>query len=217
MPAMPATGSVGRSATPLAEDCSAELVELAVRGMHRGPVTPQLETLAEQGLAVIKGALAMPTPQGTELAGEMLRLPSGSAEERRVRALYEAFLPINRRLRDVCTTWQCRPDGSANDHSDAAYDAAVRDDLDDVHEAVAPVLRRLAPVLPRIGGYLTRLEAALERLDDGDHSWMASPMVDSYHTVWMHLHQELLLALGVSRAEDAELEERLVAETRDAG
>jgi hypothetical protein len=184
--------------------------------MRRGPATPQLEALAGQGLAVLKGPMAMPTPQGTELAGRMLRLPAGSAEEQRVRTLYEAFLPINRRLRDVCTAWQCRPDGSANDHSDAAYDATVRDDLDDVHEAITPVLRRLATPLPRTAGYPARLEEALERLDDGDNSWLASPMCDSYHTVWMHLHQELLLALGVSRAEDTELEERLVAE-RDAG
>ena len=34
--------------------------------------------------------------------------------------------------------------------------------------------------------------------------------MDSYHTVWMHLHQELILMLGLTRAEDEAREERLV-------
>lgn len=208
MSAVP-TADIGRSTTNLNEE-SAALVELVIRGMHRGPATAQLEALAGQGLAMLKGPLAMPTPAGTELAGRMLRLPAGSAQEQQVRALYETFLPANRRLRDVCTAWQCRPDGGPNDHSDPAYDTVVRDDLDDVHEAVAAVLRRLAAALPRTERYLERLEEALERLDDGDNSWLTAPLIDSYHTVWMQLHQELLLSLGISRAEDAELEERLI-------
>jgi hypothetical protein len=59
--------------------------------------------------------------------------------------------------------------------------------------------------------YRPRLTEALEKLDDGDDSWLASPLIDSYHTVWMHLHQELLLTIGMTRKEDEELEERLVS------
>lgn len=212
MPAAEAAPSI----PALDEHTERALVELVVRGMRRGEPTPEVRTLAEQGLALLKGPLAMPTPLGSQVAGNALRLRPGSDDEQRTRALYEAFLPINRRLRDVCTAWQCHPDGRANDHSDDAYDAGVRDELDDVHEAISPILRRLAATLPRTEDYLPRLTSALERLDDGDHSWLASPVIDSYHTVWMHLHQELLLALGVSRAEDEELEQRLVV-ARAAG
>ncbi|HEX6358762.1 hypothetical protein [Actinophytocola sp.] len=204
------------STITLGEGIEAALVDLVVRGMSRGDPSPEVRALAESGLALLKGPLAMPTPRGTQLAGDVLRLPPGSDVERQVRSLYEAFLPVNHRLRDVCTGWQCHPDGRPNDHSDDAYDAGVRDELDDVHDAVSPILRRLATALPRCAGYLPRLEDALDRLDDGDHSWLASPVIDSYHTVWMHLHQELLLALGVSRSEDADLEQRLVV-ARAAG
>ena len=79
-----------------------------------------------------------------------------------------------------------------------------------VHEAIQPVLRRLERLLADSGRYLTGLEEALDRFDDGDRQWLASPLCDSYHTVWMRLHQELLLVLGISRAEDEALEEQLV-------
>jgi hypothetical protein len=59
--------------------------------------------------------------------------------------------------------------------------------------------------------YRERLTLALANLDDGDNAWFASPLIDSYHTVWMHVHQELLLTIGMSRADDEALEERLVA------
>jgi hypothetical protein len=188
------------------------LVDLVVRGMHRGEPSAAQASLVELGLAVVKGPLLMPVGAAAATAGAVLRIPPGSPAEARVRALLEAFLPVNRRLRDVCTAWQCRPDGSPNDHADAAYDAEVRDRLEDVHEAVLPVLDRLATVVPGFGRYPQRLAAALDRLDDGEPAWLASPVLDSYHTVWMQLHQELLLCLGISREEDEALEARLVAD-----
>jgi len=188
------------------------LVDLVVRGMHRGEASAAQATLVELGLAVVKGPLLMPVGAAAATAGAALRLPPGSPDDARVRALLAAFLPVNRRLRDVCTAWQCRPDGSPNDHADAAYDAGVRDSLEDVHEAILPVLDRLAAVVPGFGRYPDRLAAALDRLDDGEPAWLASPVLDSYHTVWMQLHQELLLCLGVSREEDEALEARLVAD-----
>ncbi len=64
----------------------------------------------------------------------MTRLPAGGDEEKALRPLFEKFLPVNHALRELCTAWQLRPDGTPNDHTDAAYDATVRDRLDDVDE-----------------------------------------------------------------------------------
>jgi hypothetical protein len=187
------------------------LVELVVRGMARGQVTPEQQALADAGLLLVKGPIIMPTPAGTALVSEELRLPDDAPQRERVVATFHRFLPVNRQLRDLCTAWQVRPDGAVNDHSDEAYDAEVRDRLDDIDDAVAPLLKRFSEDLPRLGGYRARLTHALEQLDEGDDAWLASPLIDSYHTVWMHLHQELLLTIGMSRKEDEELEEQLVA------
>lgn len=187
------------------------LVSLVVRGMMRGAPDPATGDLVDRGWAMIKGPITMPTPQGTAAAGDLLRLPADSEARAELDKLFDAFLPVNRRLRDVCSAWQSRSDGTPNDHTDAAYDDAVRDRLDEVHSAIGPILRRLTAVAPRIGGYRARLQQALDKFDDGESSWLTSPLMDSYHTVWMQLHQELILTLGLTRAEDEAREERLVS------
>jgi len=186
------------------------LVELVILGMHRGAVSPEQQKLIDSGLAMAKGPLIMPTPAGTAAAQQALRLPAGGDAEKALRPLFEKFLPVNHELREICSAWQLRPDGSTNDHGDPAYDASVRDRLDDVDDSIGRILRRMADVQPRLGHYRADLSAALEKLDDGDHGALTSPLSRSYHTVWMHLHQELLLLLGISRAEDERLEAELV-------
>jgi len=186
------------------------LVELVILGMHRGAVSPEQQKLVDAGLAMAKGPLIMPTPEGSAAAQQLTRLPAGGDEEKAIRPLFEKFLPVNHELREICSAWQLRPDGSANDHGDAAYDASIRDRLDDVDDSIGRILRRMAEIQPRLGHYRTDLTAALEKLDDGDHGALTSPLSRSYHTVWMHLHQELLMLLGISREEDERLETELV-------
>ena len=187
------------------------LIAMVVRGMARGEASADQQALADQGLILLKGPIMMPTPAGTEIVSGLLRLPADAPERERLMDTFHKFLPVNRRLRDLCTAWQVRPDGSVNDHSDDGYDADIRDRLEDIDSAVGPLIKRFADDIPRVGGYRPRLTEALEKFDDGDDSWLASPIIDSYHTVWMHLHQELLLTIGMSRKEDEELEERLIS------
>jgi hypothetical protein len=186
------------------------LVDLVILGMHRGAVSPEQQKLIDAGLAMAKGPLIMPTPEGSAAAQQALRLPAGGDDEKALRPLLEKFLPVNHELREICSAWQLRPDGSANDHDDPGYDASVRDRLDDVDDSIGRILRRMADIQPRLGHYRADLTSALEKLDAGDQSALTSPLSRSYHTVWMHLHQELLMLLGISRAEDERLETELV-------
>jgi hypothetical protein len=34
----------------------------------------------------------------------------------------------------------------------------------------------------------------------GDKEWFTGPLVDSYHTVWFELHEDLMATLGLERA-----------------
>ena len=174
-------------AAPEPDPLQQALISLVIRGMARGAPDEATATLAEQGLAMVKGPITMPTPAGTAAAAALLRLEPGGPREQDLDKLFDGFLPINRRLRDVCSAWQTRPDGMPNDHSDGAYDDTVRDRLDEVHSAIGPVLRRMEAVEPRLAGDRPRLADALNKFDDGESAWLASPLMDSYHTVWMTL------------------------------
>jgi hypothetical protein len=43
------------------------------------------------------------------------------------------------------------------------------------------------------------LAHALERTRAGDADWFTKPTIDSYHTVWFELHENLLATLGIER------------------
>lgn len=117
---------------------------------------------------------------------------------------YEAFLPLNARLHAVCTRWQVRAgSGDAapvpNSHDDPDYDAAVVGELVELHESARPLLGELGRTLERFAGYGDRLALACERVLAGDPDWFTRPMIDSYHTVWFELHEDLLASLGRDR------------------
>ena len=137
--------------------------------------------------------------------GERRRLEPGSREEAVASRAYEMFGPLNRELLRICTDWQVRSGGAPNEHDDARYDWSVVDRLEALDDRAGPLLRRLGDAVPRFEPYRARLLAARRRVVDGDRDWLTSPRVDSYHTVWMELHEELLAALGRSRAGEAEL------------
>jgi hypothetical protein len=188
------------------------LTELVLHGMYRGDLSDTQQRLVDAGLAAARGTVLMPTQPGVQAVSRMLACEKGSETERKVYQLFTSFLPINRKLREVCTDWQRLPDGSANDHTDATWDAGVRDRLEDIDAGAGRIIKRLSAVDPSFEHYRNDLSSALHNFDAGDNSALTSPLTDSYHNVWMWLHQHLLLMLGLSRKEDEELEEKLCRE-----
>ena len=77
--------------------------------------------------------------------------------------------------------------------------------LDRLDERVAPIIEGLGKSVPRFAGYRGRLTEALDKIGD-DRTWLASPRCDSYHTVWMQLHEDLLSAVGVNRSDEKQPE-----------
>ena len=116
---------------------------------------------------------------------------------------YGRFLDLNPALLTVCTAWQMKDETTLNAHDDEDYDRGVVDQLGDIHDHVAPVLADLRNALDRYHGYQPRFENALVRVQNGDHDWFAKPMIDSYHTVWFQLHEDLLNTLGIERSKEA--------------
>lgn len=117
---------------------------------------------------------------------------------------YEEFERVNTDLKQVITDWQTIPLGGqtvANDHSDNEYDAKVIDRLGNVHERVEPILDRLATMEARLKTYKDKLLSALEKAEDGDIKWVSDATIESYHTAWFELHEDLLRIVGRDREE----------------
>ncbi|MEM7466152.1 MAG: hypothetical protein AAF387_04640, partial [Pseudomonadota bacterium] len=87
------------------------------------------------------------------------------------------------------------------DHSNADYDAEIIDRLGDLHERFEPVLARMIGALPRMNVYQEKLTTALEKAEDGDAQWVSAAEIESYHTVWFEMHEDLLRVLGREREE----------------
>ena len=133
------------------------------------------------------------------LAAELDRVGARSI----VVAAHEVFVALNSRFLVAITNWQIRPRGgdqlAANDHTDWSWDERVVDDMHGLHGRLRPVCQQLTAGLARFGGYAERYSAALDKVDRGDRAWVAQPKIDSCHTVWMELHEDLLATLGLQR------------------
>ncbi len=119
-------------------------------------------------------------------------------------AAYERFEIINAELKQIVTDWQTVTIGGrqvANDHQDSDYDEGVLDRLADVHERMQRILETFAQQSPRFEIYARKLEAALDRVEDGAHEWVSDARIESYHTVWFEMHEDLLRMLARARDE----------------
>ena len=189
----------------LGEEAWALLHELRLRGFRAANGGADEEQLTAAGLVLVRGANLALSPAGRETHAVWARLSPSSEEEAEARKAYERFLTLNVEFLRICTDWQLKPNNVPNDHSDAAYDFKILERLDRLDIRVAALLETLGKVVPRFAGYRPRLSAALDWITE-DRAWLASPRCDSYHTVWMQLHEDLLSAVGVNRADEAQPE-----------
>ena len=117
---------------------------------------------------------------------------------------YEKFEIINKELKQLITDWQTIKVGDQiipNDHSDSEYDEKIIDKLGVIHEKFEPVLAIMVESIGRFANYSAKLIKALEKSEDGELEWVSDAKLDSYHTVWFELHEDLLRLLGRSREE----------------
>ncbi len=171
----------------------------ALAGVDPDTIRPELDALVDRGSATFM------EPRGMWLLGAEGREAHGPALVAAVADLdldeipYEEFLALNGRFKQLCTDWQMR-DGEPNDHSDADYDAAIVARLGELDAEAGPVVDAIGAVVPWMAGYRARLSAARTRAEGGDPKALTGVMCDSYHDIWMELHEDLILTKGIDRA-----------------
>ena len=163
--------------------------------------TAAVDRLRNDGL--LKGeANVRLTPEGRERLAELVAEERTSVDAAALGALYHEFDSHNNELKAIISDWQLRG-GEPNDHTDAAYDQAVLDRLEELDEGFQPLVARIIEQAPRLAPYAQRFRRALEQIGAGDTTYVARPITDSYHTVWFEFHEELIGLLGLSREEEA--------------
>ena len=177
----------------------------AVTGLQPETVAGLLAEALEKGRVVeTKGAYMLTPAARMALDGEYSRVYGEERGDTSFTSAYEVFEAVNRNLKQLMTDWQTveiAGETVANDHADADYDAKIIDRLGDLHERAEGMLVTLATALPRLTIYKDKLLAALEKAEDGETDWVSAVKIDSYHTVWFELHEDLLRVLGRVREE----------------
>ena len=154
-----------------------------------------VDRLVAAGALLSAPALRL-TPAGRERLAELLAAERASVDRAVAEAVYERFTPVNADFKSALSQWQLgRASGAANPAGDADVLASVQD----VHQRVTPVIAAAAELLPRLSRYADRLATALRLAAAGDLAWLSRPLVDSYHTVWFELHEELIGLAGRTR------------------
>ncbi len=124
-----------------------------------------------------------------------------------MREAYPAFLALNEQFKEMCGDWQLFPGegdqpGARTTTPTPEYDKAVVERLVELDRNAQGVCVAFSDQLSRYTPYAPRLTTALEKVKAGDQKQFTGVMCGSYHDVWMELHQDLLLTLGIDRAEE---------------
>jgi pyruvate,orthophosphate dikinase len=166
---------------------------------------PVVQRLEEQGvIGRVAGALQL-SESGTARAEQLFAADRERWGADAAAAALEAFVPLDQRMKTTVTAWQMREvDGAQvfNDHSDEAYDASVLGDLAALHDETTAWLASLGAAVGRFAAYRARFDRAMTAVRAGDARFVASPRVDSYHSVWFELHEDVIRLAGRTREDE---------------
>jgi hypothetical protein len=181
------------------------VVDLAMTiGEDPALVASTVARLAEAGLLVAGNTLKLSTA-GRQRLTALLADEHAAANRAELSRIYNDFRRVNAEFKALVTDWQLR-EGQPNNHDDPNYDVAVLARLDRTHERILPIIAAVAAQVPRLSAYGDKLSMALEMVHAGRAEWFTRPSIDSYHTVWFELHEELILATGLTRQVEAEVD-----------
>jgi hypothetical protein len=175
----------------------------ALLGLDPAAMQAELDRCEAAGEVIGAKGIYMPTPAGrSRLEAAYPHDCADVRADETFTGTADRFEVVNKRLLEVLTRWQTisRAGTSVpNDHADPDYDAKIIDELGELHERTEPVLDALVAKIPRYAAYRDRLAAAYDKALGGNNDFVTGVRVDSYHTVWHELHEDLLRILGRSR------------------
>ncbi len=170
-------------------------------------VAPLLESMHDEGLLKMMGEMYQLSEEGKKLGEALMEEDRSNWSPESATSALDDFLELDVRMKEIVTSWQMREvdgDQVLNDHTDEDYDKTVLDQLATLHTEAIGWLAPLLPELERLETYRIRLTRASGEISEGNHSYIASPRIDSYHNIWFELHEDLIQLAGRTREGETE-------------
>jgi pyruvate,orthophosphate dikinase len=145
----------------------------------------------------------MLTPDGRNWVAGELNAERSKLDSSEMNACYGRFMELNHEFKRLVSEWQLK----GAEPTDADWEALVGS-VAGIQEGLGPLLEDVCGQAQRLRSYRGRFIAALEAMRSGDRTMLASPLKDSYHTVWFEYHEELITLCGRDRAEEERAESR---------
>jgi len=179
---------------------------LVLNGAHLKKMATAAEIATAVGVSeqVAEAELAEAVGKGwaLEIDGRFLVAPEGTAriherygelygvvrEDPAVTAWYARFETLNDQFIKAVSDWQ------TSDNDARALSKVVK-----VVERLVKALRDLAPTLPRYETYIRRFNDGIGLIDRGQLDYVCGPTIDSLHTIWFELHEDILSVIGRPR------------------
>jgi pyruvate,orthophosphate dikinase len=130
------------------------------------------------------------TDAGRTRARELLSAERTRLDTAAIRLLYDEFTVVDASLKQIITSWQRAP---------ATGGPGIASRIEEFHQEADELISRFARHVPRLDVYRTRLRAAMGHILTGNRDYVARPTIDSYHTIWFELHEDLLGIAGANR------------------
>ncbi|NKY49163.1 hypothetical protein [Nocardia vermiculata] len=171
-------------------------------GLAEADLLAVVEPLLAAGMLRRMGPRIAITAEGRARLETLLVTERVGVDQALLGPRYLRFRAVNADIKQLITDWQLIGGTRPNDHTDAEYDERIVARLGELHEGFAPLLAEIIELVPRFAQYPHRFAAALARVRSGDTAWLARPLVDSYHTIWFELHEELMGLAGLTRVQE---------------
>jgi hypothetical protein len=174
-----------------------------VLGIQSDVVVDVLGTATTTGLVIDARGTYMLTPSGhSRLSESYPTVFKNLRESPSFLSAYEQFEIVNRKILSLFTRWQSVTKAGTtfpNDHSDPEYDNQIIDELGVLHDRSGRIIEEFSKELERLSKYHVRLQSAYEKVLAGNTEFVSGVRIDSYHTIWFELHEDLLRMLGKAR------------------
>lgn len=178
----------------LAMEGIAETADIAADTDHsESAVGETLEKLERDGYVESEGFWYL-TDDGEERLDEACRARFDDDQLAELRGVHEHFEEYDARMKELAEAWQDIPADERGPNAEPVADLhALQADLEALFDELSPGTREVYEP------YLASLADAIAALEDGETDYFTGTEVDSYHTVWFELHDDLLRTLGEER------------------